>query len=114
GAVSISSFPLFSGFVSKEIITDAAEYAELGWVVVVLKVVSVGTFLSTGLKLPWSTWIGSEGLGPKTNVNARVKVTPVPATMITAMVIAGGINIAIGLYPALLYEFMPMAVEYEP
>lgn len=114
GAVSISSLPLFSGFVSKEIITDAAQYGELEWVVILLKVASVGTFLSTGLKLPWSTWIGREGMGPKTNDGARLKVNSVPPTMIMAMVVAAGLNLAIGLVPDLLYNFMPMAVDYEP
>jgi multicomponent Na+:H+ antiporter subunit D len=60
GAVSISSVPLFSGFVSKELAVYAASVDGRTLVVVLLKVASVGTFLHTGLKLPFGTWFGRE------------------------------------------------------
>ncbi len=114
GAVSISSVPLFSGFVSKELIPYAAGQADLAWVVVALKVVSVGTWLSTGLKLPQGTFFGKEGAGPSSNQGARIQVAPVPVSMYAAMGLGALANVAIGLYPDLLYRFMPDAVDRAP
>ena len=114
GAVSISSVPLFSGFVSKEIVVEAAYVAELGWLVLLLKVASVGTFLSTGLKLPYATFFGKEGAGPAAGEAHRVTVRPVPATMYVAMGLGALANLAIGLRPALLYDLLPFAVDFAP
>jgi multicomponent Na+:H+ antiporter subunit D len=115
GAVSISSVPLFSGFTTKELVVDAAYLSGLTVVVVALKVVSVGTFLSTGLKLPYTSWFGAEGPGPRANTpGARIAVRPVPATMYLAMGAAALINVVIGLVPGPLYELLPYAVDYDP
>jgi multicomponent Na+:H+ antiporter subunit D len=105
GAVSISGVPLFSGFVSKELIVDAARTEGLDVVVILLKLASVGTFVSVALKLPWFTFGG----GPRTAV-----VAPVPPTMIAAMALAAAANIAIGLRPEWMYDLMPFAVDYRP
>lgn len=114
GAVSISSVPLFSGFVSKELVVAAASGAELAWLVIALKVVSVGTFLSTGLKLPWTTWYGAEGAGPTSNEGARIEVRPVPASMYLAMGLAAAINLGLGVVPAPLYDVLPYPLDYTP
>ncbi len=113
GAVSISSFPLFSGFVSKELVVAAASYDELTWLVILLKVASVGTFLHTGLKLPFGTWIGKKGLGPVLNEGAAVHVGRVPATMLVAMGLSAALNLLLGVRPDLLYELMPFPVTYD-
>jgi multicomponent Na+:H+ antiporter subunit D len=114
GAVSISSVPLFSGFVSKELVVEAAYRSDLLWLVILLKIASVGTFLHTGLKLPHGAFIGREGLGPRTNDGHRITVGPVPASMYVAMGIGAAANIAIGLFPGLLYDLLPHAVDYAP
>ncbi|TVR28533.1 MAG: hypothetical protein EA387_00205 [Nitriliruptor sp.] len=115
GAVSISSVPLFSGYVSKELIPYAAGQEELAWLVIALKVVSVGTFLSTGLKLPYATFVGTRGMGPATEDGTdRVVVKPVPVSMYVAMGGAAALNIAIGLYPRLLYDLMPTEITRAP
>jgi multicomponent Na+:H+ antiporter subunit D len=115
GAVSISSVPLFSGFTTKELVTDAASLAGMGTVMLLLKLVSVGTFLSTGLKLPYTAWFGADGAGPRHNTPAaRIQVRPVPTTMFLAMGAAALINVAIGLAPGPLYELLPYPVEYDP
>ena len=105
GALSISAFPLFSGFVSKSMVIYAAEASHYQWVVFLLYGASVGTFLHTGLKLPYFTW-----LGPKRDTPVR----PVPWSMYAGMGAAGGLCIAIGVYPALLYDLLPFPVAYEP
>lgn len=114
GAVSISSVPLFSGYVSKELAVEAAYLDHRTLVVLLLKVASVGTFLHTGLKLPYGTWFGREGAGPRTNAGHRIQVGPVPVSMYVAMAISSLLNLAIGVYPDLLYDLLPYAVEYEP
>lgn len=105
GACSISGFPLFSGYVSKPMTVDAAGAAGLGWVVMLLNLASVGTFLHTGLKLPWFTWFG-----PARRLEAR----PVPRGMVVAMGITAAINIAIGVQPSLLFSILPFPVDFEP
>jgi multicomponent Na+:H+ antiporter subunit D len=114
GAVSISGFPLFSGFVSKELVVDAAYLSDLTWLVLLLKVASVGTFLSTGLKLPYATWFGEPGVGPRGNEGAPFHVARIPASMYVAMGLAAALNLAMGLFPGLLYALMPFPVEYVP
>ena len=113
GAVSISSFPLFSGFVSKELVVAAASGEGLVWLVLLLKVASVGTFLHTGLKLPFGTWIGKKGLGPRLNEDGPVHVGAVPASMIVAMALSAALNFLLGIRPQLLYGLMPYPVTYD-
>jgi multicomponent Na+:H+ antiporter subunit D len=110
-ALSISGIPLFSGFVSKELAVSAV--AADGSVVAqyLLKFVSVGTFLSTALKLPYFTWLGP--VRGTTGLDRPLR--RVPSTMYAAMGLAAAANIAIGLIPSLLYRQLPGgAVGYEP
>jgi len=103
GAASISSFPLFSGFVSKTMILEAAAIDGMAWVWLLLSMASVGTFLSVGLKLPYFTFLGKDsGLRPK----------EAPWNMLLAMGIAAFFCFFIGVYPAWLYSFMPSPVDY--
>jgi multicomponent Na+:H+ antiporter subunit D len=106
GAFSISGFPLFNGFVSKSIIVSAA--AEGGWPAaeLLLTLASVGTFLHTGLKLPYFTFFGPDrGIVPK----------QVPGTMITAMAVAAALCFGLGVVPGWLYARLPYApFEYHP
>ncbi|MBM4297394.1 MAG: hypothetical protein FJ143_06595 [Deltaproteobacteria bacterium] len=105
GALSISGFPLLSGFVSKSLVIYAAELEHRSWAVVLLSVASVGTFLSVGLKLPYFTWFGAR--------RSRA-VKAIPRGMYVAMALASAINLAIGIRPELLYGVMPFAVTYRP
>jgi len=105
GALSISAFPLFSGFVSKALVVHAAELDHLTLAVLLLNLASVGTFLSIGLKLPYLTWFGAD---------RSIKTQPVPWNMYAAMILAAAINLAIGIYPELLYRLMPFPVAYQP
>jgi multicomponent Na+:H+ antiporter subunit D len=113
GAVSISSFPLFSGFVSKELAVEGASVAGYGVAVVLLKIASVGTFLHTGLKLPYGTWFGPQGPGPRTDAGQPFRVGPVPPSMYVAMAISAVLNTVVGLRPGLLYGLLPFEVTYD-
>ena len=103
GAFSISAFPLFSGFVSKTMVVEAAAVDHRAWIWLMLAMASAGTFLHTGLKLPWFTFMGKDsGLRPK----------EAPWNMLLAMGIAAFFCIFIGVYPTWLYNFLPAPVEY--
>jgi multicomponent Na+:H+ antiporter subunit D len=104
GAFSISAFPLFSGFVSKTMVVEAAALDGRAWVWLLLSLASAGTFLHTGLKLPWFTFFGADsGLRPK----------EAPLNMLIAMGIAAFLCVFIGVYPAWLYAMLPAPVEYD-
>jgi multicomponent Na+:H+ antiporter subunit D len=105
GAFSISGFPLFSGFVSKPVTIYAAMNLDYGPVVLFLNLASVGTFLHTGLKLPYFTWFGPQ---------RDVPVQPVPWNMYAGMGLAAALNVAIGVYPSLLYRVLPFPLTYAP
>jgi len=105
GAFSISGFPLFSGFVSKSLVVHAAGLSHMGLVVLLLNLASVGTFLSTTLKLPYFTWFGQK---------SSVQPSPVPPGMYTGMALTAIACIAIGVYPSLLYRILPFPVDYQP
>lgn len=107
GALSISGFPLFSGFVGKSLVTYAAEADHRLWVVFLLYGASVGTFMSIGLKLSYFTWFGRR---PQDVARER----RAPSGMYVAMAAAAFSNIAIGVYPRLLYAHLPYPVSYEP
>ena len=98
GAFSISSFPLFSGFVSKTMILEAAALDRMAVAWLLLVMAGVGTFISTGLKLPYFVFFGQDsGLRPK----------EAPWNMILAMSIAAFFCFFIGVYPTWLYNFLP-------
>jgi multicomponent Na+:H+ antiporter subunit D len=106
GALSISGFPLFNGFVSKSVIVSAA--AEGGWPAaeLLLTLASVGTFLHTGLKLPYFTFFGPD---------RGIATGPLPRNMILAMGLAATLCIALGVFPGWLYARLPFhPFEYHP
>lgn len=108
GAFSISGFPLFNGFISKSMIINTASSAHFETVTLLLLMASVGTFLHTGLKLPYFTWFGSK------EENEEITVKPVPGNMAVAMGIGAFFCILFGVYPTLLYNQLPFPVDYEP
>ncbi|MDR9365720.1 MAG: Na(+)/H(+) antiporter subunit D [Balneolaceae bacterium] len=106
GAFSISGFPLFNGFISKSMVVSAAGYAHFETVMLLLILASVGTFLHTGLKLPYFTWFGES--------KSEITVGPVPFNMLIAMGIGAFFCTLFGIFPGLLYQYLPYPVDYEP
>jgi multicomponent Na+:H+ antiporter subunit D len=105
GAFSISGFPLFNGFVSKSVVVAAAGEAQLYAAKLLLVLASVGTFLHTGLKLPYFTWHGPDrGLVP----------AKTPGTMIAAMAATAMLCLLFGVAPGLLYGLLPFPLDYRP
>lgn len=105
GAFAISAFPYTSGFISKSMINQSAAYGELGFVWFCLVAASAGVFLHAGIKFPWFVFFQKDsGLRPKD-----------PAwNMQAAMIIFAAICIGLGVFPQLLYRFLPYPVEYVP
>jgi multicomponent Na+:H+ antiporter subunit D len=106
GAFSISGFPLFNGFISKSMVVSSAGAAHFPTVMLLLILASVGTFLHTGLKLPYFTWFGEK--------KSDFSVSDVPLNMKIAMGMGAFFCTLFGVYPDLLYSYLPYAVDYEP
>lgn len=110
GGLSISAFPLFSGFVSKSMIVAAGFEEHKLWVGFLLMLASAGTFLHTGLKVPYFIWFGKNQ--PKKATWDRAAEPPM--NMSIAMAIAAFLCIFIGCYTPYLYKMLPYPVEYQP
>ena len=112
GGLSISAFPFFSGFVSKSMIVQAGFEHKL-WVGFFLLLASAGTFLHTGLKVPYFIWFGKNQ--PKKETWDRAAEPP--GNMIAAMAVTSFLCIFIGCYTPYLYKMLPYpeeAMKYVP
>ena len=105
GAMSISAFPLFSGFTAKAVIMKAVGYEGLVIVYLVLLAASAGVLHHSGIKIPYFTFFGHDsGLRPK----------EAPFNMLVAMAIASVLCIAIGVMPTQFYQILPYTLDYQP
>jgi multicomponent Na+:H+ antiporter subunit D len=105
GALSISSVPLTSGFISKSMISQAAadEYLVIVWFL--LAAASAGVFLHAGIKFPWFVFFQKDsGLRPPDP----------PLNMRLAMILFAALCIGIGVWPEPLYNILPRPVDYVP
>ncbi len=103
GALSISSFPLTSGFTTKSMISEAAIGEGLMLVYMLLTAASAGVFLHAGIKFPWFVFFQKDsGLRPK----------DAPWNMGAAMVIFSALCILIGIFPEAFYRFLPYPTDY--
>lgn len=105
GAASISAFPLFSGFISKSIITSAAleEGRFLIWTALLFA--SAGVFHHAGIKIPFFAFFAHD---------SGIRVKEAPTSMLIAMGIAAFLCIGIGSFPQYLYALLPFEMHYEP
>ena len=105
GALSISSFPLTSGFISKSMISQAAADQQLAIVWFLLMAGSAGVFLHAGIKFPWFVFFQQDsGLRPPDP----------PFNMRMAMILFAFLCIALGVWPTPLYSILPYPVDYVP
>ena len=105
GGFAISAVPLFSGFVSKSMVVTAAGEDHRAAIFLMLTLASAGTFLHTGLKLPYYMFFGKD--------SGRRGGEP-PRNMLVAMGLAATACILIGVFPGLLYAYLPNPVEFVP
>ncbi len=105
GAISISSFPWTSGFVSKSMISQAAGDEHLMLVWLLLLSASAGVFLHAGIKFPWFVFFQKDsGLRPPEP----------PWNMRLAMIFFAALCIGLGIWPEFLYALLPYPVTYVP
>ena len=105
GAMSISSFPLTSGFVSKSMISQAAADENLMIVWFLLTAASAGVFLHAGIKFPWFVFFQKDsGLRPPDP----------PLNMRLAMIFFAALCIGLGVFPGPLYALLPFPVAFVP
>ncbi|MEA1949231.1 MAG: proton-conducting transporter membrane subunit, partial [Thermodesulfobacteriota bacterium] len=105
GGISISGFPLTSGFISKSMIIAAAGESHRNILMLMMTLASVGTFLSVGIKLPYFIWFGKD---------SGVPAKDAPWNMNLGMAIAAFLCFFMGVYPEYLYKMLPFPVHYQP
>lgn len=105
GALSISAFPLFSGFVSKSMVMTALVQEEYNYLWLFMLFASAGVFHHAGIKIPYFAFFAHDsGLRPK----------EAPINMLIAMGLAATLCIFIGSQPQYLYSLLPWEVSYWP
>ena len=105
GAISISAFPLFSGFVAKSLIMSALGKEGLVFVYFMLLFASAGVLHHSGIKIPFFAFFAHE---------SGIKTKEAPLNMIVAMIIASALCILIGIFPSYFYSILPYQIEYQP
>ena len=105
GGFAISAFPLFSGFVTKSMVVSGAAHDHRPLIALLLTMASAGTFLHTGLKLPYYMFFAKD---------SGIRAKEPPTNMLIAMGLAAFMCIAIGVLPEHLYRLLPFPVEYHP
>ena len=105
GAMSISAFPLFSGFISKAMILTAVAEEGHWFIWLILLVASAGVFHHSGIKIPFFCFYAHD---------SGKRCAEAPLNMLLAMGIAAFLCIAIGIYPAILYDILPFEVNFIP
>jgi len=105
GALSISAFPLFSGFVSKSMIMAAMIEEGYDYLWLVLLFASAGVFHHAGIKVPYFAFFARD---------SGIRTKEAPLNMLIGMSIAAVLCIFIGTQPHYLYALLPWEVEYWP
>jgi len=113
GGLSISAFPLFSGFVSKSMIVEAGFDEHLLWAGFLLNLAAIGTFYCNGLKVPYFVWFGKNQCTPE----VWDRASDPPWNMRAAMGFTALLCVFIGVYTPYLYRMLPYpaaAAAYHP
>ncbi len=105
GALSISGFPLFSGFISKSMVVDAAASGHMLILWFVLLFASAGVLEHAGIKVPFFAFFSHDG---------GHRVEKAPWSMRAAMGVAAFLCVFIGIFPGYLYELLPHDAPYVP
>ncbi len=106
GSLSISAFPLFSGFVSKSLIMTAAAEGHHTFIFLVLLFASAGVLDHSGIKIPFFSFFYHD---------SGKRCAEAPANMLAAMGLTALACVALGIFPQwLLYPLLPYIVDYAP
>ena len=105
GAMSISAFPLFSGFVAKSLTMSAVIEGYYVLIFIGLLIASAGVMEHSGIKIPYFAFFGHD---------SGIRCKEAPLHMCLAMGIAATMCIGIGCFPDPLYALLPYSVDYKP
>ena len=105
GAMSISAFPLFSGFVAKSLTMSAVTEGYYMLTFIGLLIASAGVMEHSGIKIPYFAFFGHD---------SGIRCKEAPWHMCLAMGAAAILCIAIGWFPQPLYALLPYPVVYQP
>jgi len=105
GAASISAFPLFSAFVTKSLILEAAAKEGHSVAFLFLLFASAGVFHHAGIKIPYFAFFAHD---------SGIRCQEAPTHMLIAMGIAAALCIGIGVFPNALYAILPYPVAFDP
>ena len=105
GAMSISAFPLFSGFVAKSLTMSAVVEGYYVLAFVGLLIASAGVMEHSGIKIPYFAFFGHD---------SGIRCREAPFHMCLAMGATAVLCIGIGWFPAPLYAILPYPVLYQP
>ena len=105
GAASISGFPLFSGFVCKSMVMEAAALGSMSIIWFLLMFASVGVLEHAGIKVPYYAFFSHD---------SGIRTKEAPLNMLLAMGIAAFLCIFIGMFPGPLYSLLPYPVDFDP
>jgi multicomponent Na+:H+ antiporter subunit D len=104
GAVSISGFPLFSGFISKSMIMSASTQDGMGILWLILLFASAGVLHHAGIKIPFHAFFAHD---------SGIRTKEPPLNMLVAMGMAAFICIFIGIFPNVFYSILPNPVPVD-
>lgn len=105
GAASISAFPLFSGFVSKSMVVEAAAFGGLPIIWFLLMFASVGVLEHAGIKVPFYAFFSHD---------SGIRTKEAPTHMLLSMGITAFLCVFIGVSPGFLYSLLPYPVDFNP
>lgn len=105
GAMSISAFPLLSGFISKAMILTAVADEGYWLIWLVLLFASAGVLDHSGIKVPFFSFFAHD---------SGKRCAEAPLNMLLAMGVAASLCIVIGIHPTLLYNLLPYEVNFVP
>jgi multicomponent Na+:H+ antiporter subunit D len=104
GALSIISFPLFSGFVTKSLTLGAVAKEGYFWVWLAMVFATVGAVQHVLIKAVYLPFFGPD---------RKLKAQEAPLGMLIAMAAAAALCLGLGVYPEPLYALLPYAARYE-
>ena len=105
GAMSISAFPLFSGFVAKSLTLSAVVEGHYVLAFIGLLIASAGVMEHSGIKIPYFAFFSHD---------SGIRCREAPFHMCLAMGVTAVLCIAIGWFPTPLYSILPYPVVYQP
>lgn len=105
-SLAIAGLPFLNGFASKALIMDALAEDGDSLATLGITLAGIGTLLSITLKINYFVFFGKS--------DKDIAVKPIPKSMIVGIVLATGLCIVTGIYPDIMYGYLPNATEVNP